>query len=313
MNKRILKAVATLIPALWLVFLSGCLKTHDGFIDFTQTTDFVILTGAGLGNFKASNLAINTSSPDTLRKTITVDLASKDNSNGAITVTIGVDNAVIPPYNSANGKNFQPFPANAFKLISNQVTIPAGQHYGTTTVEIYQNKLDGSLDYLLPISITDGGGKNLSSNQNTIYYNVIGNPYAGNYNYEGYFYHPSSPRALPNPNGPSPKSLVAISSTIVQVDLGDLGGAGYIAYLTVDPTTHHVKVFDPPGWYNSTDDFLTQFDSGLPTSNPGYTAAWPRSAECNNTYDPATKTFYLRYGYLGGTGWRVTEEILVKQ
>jgi len=57
----------------------------------------------------------------------------------------------------------------------------------------------------------------------------------------------------------------------------------------------------------------TMFSAGLPTSNPGYTAAWTGSAECNNTYDPATKTFKLRYGYLGGTGWRVTEEILTRK
>ena len=168
------------IPAL-LIFLSGCLKTHDGFIDLTQTTDFVILTGAGLGNFKASNIQVNTSSPDTLRKTVTVDLASKDNSNGAITVTLGLDNSVIAPYNSANGTSFQPFPAGSYKIVNSQVTIPAAQHYGTTTVEIYQNKLDPSVSYMLPVAITDGGGKNLSSNQNVIYYNVIGDPLAGNY------------------------------------------------------------------------------------------------------------------------------------
>jgi len=184
MNKAILKSVKISIPALLLIFLSGCLKTHDGFIDFTQTSDFVILTGSGLGNFKASNVLVNTSSPDTIRKTITVDLASKDNSNGAVTVTIGVDNGVIPPYNTANGSSFQPFPANAFKLIDTKITVPGGQHYGQTTLEIYQNKLDPTISYMLPISIMDGGGKQLSSNQNTIYYNVIGNPLAGLYTWD---------------------------------------------------------------------------------------------------------------------------------
>ena len=181
MNKRILKTVKISIPAMLLMILSGCLKTHDGFIDFTQTSDFVILTGAGTGNFKASNILVNTSSPDTITKDITVDLASATNNNGPVTVTLGVDAAVINSYNAANGTNFQPLPANAYTLKDSKLTIPAGQHYASTTLKIYQNKLDPTISYMIPISITDGGGKQLSSNQNTIYYNVIGNPLAGLY------------------------------------------------------------------------------------------------------------------------------------
>jgi hypothetical protein len=184
MNTKFLKTATISIPAILLFILSGCLKTHDGFVDFSKTTDFVLLTGAGLGNFKASNVLVNTSSPDTIRKTITVDLASKDNSNGAVVVTLGVDAAAIAAYNSANGTSFQALPANTYKLLSNKLTVPAGQHYATTTLEIYQNKLDPTISYMIPISITDGGGKQLSSNQNTIYYNIVGNPLAGLYTWD---------------------------------------------------------------------------------------------------------------------------------
>jgi hypothetical protein len=184
MNTKHFKIATISIPAFLLVLLSGCLKTHEGFVDFTQTTDFVILTGAGTGNFKASNLLVNTSSPDTLKQTITVNLASKDNTNGDVAVTLGVDAAALTAYNAANGTKYQPFPSGSYKLINTKVTVPAGQHYGTTTLEIYQNKLDPTVSYMLPISITDGGGKQLSSNQNTIYYNVIGNPLAGIYKWD---------------------------------------------------------------------------------------------------------------------------------
>jgi hypothetical protein len=184
MNIKIFKKLTLSIPAVLLLFLSGCMKTHDGFVDLSKTSDMVILTGAGLVNFKGANVQIDATSTDTLKKTVTVDLASATNSNGPVTVTLGVDAAKIAAYNAANGTSFQAFPANAFKLISNQVTVPAGQHYGTTTLEIYQNKLDPTVSYMLPISITDGGGKSLSSNQNTIYYNVIGNPIAGTYTEE---------------------------------------------------------------------------------------------------------------------------------
>lgn len=184
MNTKFLNKAIISIPAFLLILLGGCVKTHDGFVDFTKTSDFVILTGAGTGNFKASNILVNTSSTDTLKKTITVNLASKDNSNGEVAVTVGVDAAAIAAYNAANGTKYQPFPAGSYKLTNTKVTVPAGQHYGTTTLEIYQNKLDPTVSYMIPISITDGGGKQLSSNQNTIYYNVIGNPLAGLYTWD---------------------------------------------------------------------------------------------------------------------------------
>lgn len=183
MNYKSLKKLFIALPALLLVFLSGCVKEHNQFVDLSKTSDFVILTGSGLGNFKASNVVLNT---DTVIRTITVNLASKDNSNGPITVTLGVDEAVIASYNSANGTNYQPFPADAYKLASTQLTVPAGEHYGQTTLEIYKEKLNPTISYMLPVSITDGGGKQLSSNQNTIYYNVIGNPLGGAYTWDWY-------------------------------------------------------------------------------------------------------------------------------
>ena len=95
------------------------------------------------------------------------------------------------------------------------------------------------------------------------------------------------------------------------MDLGDLGGSGYIAWLTVDPTTNEVTIlnYDSENYYGDP-NFLLQWNSLAPT---GYTPAWSGSGQCNNTYDPATKTFYLSYGYLGSPGFRVSEEILVKQ
>jgi uncharacterized protein DUF1735 len=182
MRYKLLKLSTIFTSALLILGLGSCVKSAKDFTDLSKTSDLVILMNSGTGNFKASNLLVNTASPDTLKKTVMADLASATSNSGPVTVTIGVDNSAIAAYNSANGTNFQPFPANAFKFVSNTITIPGGQqHYGTTDVWIFQNKLDPTISYMLPVSITDGGGKNLSSNQNTIYYNVIGNPLAGNY------------------------------------------------------------------------------------------------------------------------------------
>src|SRR5438105_3254870 len=182
MNYKFLKLTGLLSVVLLLTMMESCVKSTKYFTDLSKVSDFVILTGAGTGNFKASNLLVNTSSPDTLKLQVTAALASASSNGGPVTVTLGLDNAAIAAYNAANGTNFQPFPAAAFKFANTSVTIPGGlNHYGSTTVYIFQNKLDPAVSYILPVSITDAGGKSLSANQNTIYYNVIGNPLAGNY------------------------------------------------------------------------------------------------------------------------------------
>lgn len=129
------------------------------------------------------------------------------------------------------------------------------------------------------------------------------NKYEGSYTSNGYFYHPSSSRAINN----LVKSVLTAGPNSVTVDLADLGGSGYTAVFTIDPTTNKVNITAAPGAGGAP---YSMFTSGLPTTNPGYTAQWSSSASCDNTYDPATKTFYVRYGYMGGSGWRVTEEIL---
>ncbi len=194
--------------------IGSCVKSAKDFTDLSKTSDLVILTASGLGNFKASNILVNTSSPDTIKLTPRADLASANSNGGPVTVTLGLDNTAITAYNAANGTNFQPFPAGAFKFVSNTVTIPGGQqHYGTTTVWIFQNKLDPTVSYLLPVSITDGGGKSLSSNQNTIYYNVIGNPLAGNYKQDFYRWNTTGIGVADTTTAPN--STVTIGAPIV--------------------------------------------------------------------------------------------------
>ncbi len=129
------------------------------------------------------------------------------------------------------------------------------------------------------------------------------NKYEGSYTSNGYFYHPSSPRAITN----LVKSVLSAGSNSVIVDLGDLGSSGYSALFTIDESTNDLTITAAPGAAGAP---YTMFTSGLPVTNPGYSPQWGGSTSCNNTYDPATKTFYVRYGYMGSGGWRVTEEIL---
>ena len=119
----------------------------------------------------------------------------------------------------------------------------------------------------------------------------------------GYIYHPSISRTLNEY-----KTLTVLSAYTFQFGVGDLGLSGYQAILVRDPVTNHINITAATGAAGAP---YTQFDNGLPASNPGYTPQWPSSALCNNTYDPVNRIFKLRYGYLNAsTGWRVFEEFI---
>ncbi|SDD72698.1 DUF4998 domain-containing protein [Niabella drilacis] len=115
----------------------------------------------------------------------------------------------------------------------------------------------------------------------------------------GYLYHPSSPRALS-----ATKTLIPGGANGLIIDVADLGGSGYKALITVNPD-NSLTVTEAPGAAGAP---YMMFTAGLPAP---YTAAWTGSASCNNTYDPVTKTYKVRYGYGTEGAYRVTEEIIV--
>lgn len=165
-----------------LVSLNSCIKDRNVLgTDFSHLQDHVTLVNGGLVNFGAANVRFNS---DTTTLNITANLASVNLPTSPVNVTIGVDSAQIATYNAAKGTNFLPFPNDGYKIKATSLTIVAGQQTATTTVEIYKEKFDPTLSYMLPISIKDASGKTLSSNLNTIFFNIIGNVIAGTYNWD---------------------------------------------------------------------------------------------------------------------------------
>ncbi len=243
-----------------------------------------------------------------------------------VTLTIAKDAAALTAYNAsvpAGGVVYTMAPNTIYSLPTDKVVIKKGNTMSEPFVINFKpDQFDLAISYMLPLSITAIAGApgdvTKAPGTGTIYLHIIGNPLAGDYDVDGYFYHPASPRAFirPDPAAGTSGFLTPVSDKALYSELGDLGTAGYYAIFTVpDPfatTIQNVTISVYPGSI----DPVYQWNAGLPTTGvPTYTPApapWGKSALCNNTYNPATKTFYLRYGYLGGTGWRVTEEIIKK-
>lgn len=180
MKLKNLKIVTLFIAAGSMLFGTGCLKKNNTtYEDFSNLQDFVVLT-AGPSGSSSVKAAYNRGS-DTVTETITVDLASAKNLSSPVTVTIAVDPTALTAYNTANGTSYTALPTANYKLLSTSVTIPAGQHYAQTTLQVFTKGLDPATSYMTPISIIDASGKKLSSNLNTLYFYTIGNPLAGSY------------------------------------------------------------------------------------------------------------------------------------
>jgi Domain of unknown function (DUF1735) len=222
-------------------------------------------------------------------------------------VTIAVNDALRVAYNAANNPDLEVLTAAQFSLATT-VTIPAGARNAEIPLNITNSSLlDPNKAYGLGITITgvDGGYTIANNLKNLLVEITVKNQYHGTYHSIGYFYHPASPRAMD-----MLKDATTSGASSVDIDLGDLGSQGYRYRATVDPITNNLTLTPAPGAAGAP---YTQMNAGLPTTAPGYTAAWAGSALCNNTYNPANRTFYVRIGYVGGTGWRVSEEHNVRQ
>ena len=303
-------------PLLAAAVFSACDKpvTTDQLADKGANMIRVTTYGGIDANFSNAAVQLDLTSTDDYSVDFQLEYIGPHVFGQDLTVTVAVNDAARTAFNTANPANqFDVLPASYYTLSTTTATIKAGDVFSTPITITFHNpsQFDPAVSYMVPVSITSiAGGSNgveAAPSTGTAYFHIIGNPLAGNYLANGYVYHPTVPRAIVD----VAKNLSPNSPDELFWDWGDLGANGYFGILKTDPATNKVTVRIGPG---SAGGAFTQFDDGLPSSNPGYTPQWPNSAQCNNTYDPATKTFKLRVGYLNSvSGWRVAEEFDVKQ
>jgi hypothetical protein len=277
---------------------------------------FVQILEGGLRQFKRQVVAFADAAATLDSVEYTLNYVDKGDAPNDINITLAIDDALRTNYNQdpANATKYDLMPDSVYRLGKTSVTIKTGSSFSEKVkVYFYPNKVDPAKIYMLPLGIkTVNSGVFVSSNNGSILYHIIGNPLAGDYTVEGYLYHPTVPRAFTRVDDEA--KLVAFSDKALVTELGDLGGSGFFAVITVpDPLATTIQQVTITSLAGSIEN-VSQFDAGLPTSNPGYLPAWPKSNLCNNTYDPATKTFYLRYGYpaggVVGSPLRVSEEVI---
>lgn len=181
-----IKKYSFLIAGLLLAAtLTSCVKNrNDLATDFSNLKPIIEFrtpetNNVGLAYFSKAALFLTDAEPDTV--TMYVNIASVNALSKDLSVTVDVNDAAISAYNSGSDIQYEKMPDSTFELLQNQVTIPAGSHVGTVDIVFEKGKIDPTKNYMLPISITDASGENISGNFGTIYWHTIGNPLAGAY------------------------------------------------------------------------------------------------------------------------------------
>jgi hypothetical protein len=291
--------------------VTGCLK-DEGFENHEYGINDPDVSPAGIGftlgvkYLNSTGLYLSDLPQDVDTDVVLISLLSSSPATTDIHVHVEVDQALVTDYNTHHGTNMIDFDPSLYHIANPDVVIPAGSFHAPIVITVpLTSNLNPNNTYGLGLKITGAdGGYMVASNENKIVLSIaIKNQYDGEYTSNGYFYHPSVPRPMNN----IPKTLATLNATDVTCDLGDFHGAPYVAIFSVDPATNHVTVSAYP---TSAAAPYFQWDTDLATGNPDYTPMWPRSAECNNVYDPVAQEFRMRYGYLGSGGYRVSEEVI---
>lgn len=174
-----------------------------------------------------------------------------------IYLTFGTNPAGVTKLNTegaAKDPKYKPFavlPDSCFKILVTKDTIWKGTQYAekvANNIVVYTTKIDPSVNYMLPLTVT-ATGYPTAAGTGTIYYYIIGNPIAGTYNVTGGRYNCSAtgdqgwapPAAIPGNFAlatiPSPKTLVPLSDTLVTTYVANLGaGTARDYYIGYNPS-----------------------------------------------------------------------------
>lgn len=209
-----------------------------------------------------------------------------------VQVTLTVAPSMVTAHNAENGTSYEVLPATAYVLPAT-VTIPAGQSYAVVPIILKKGAMDATKSYAVGAQVTAVSDPNIKLASNTkrfLLAILLKNIYDGDYLATGHFEHPTSPRDFDELE----VSLATVGATSVSKDLGDLG-PGTKINITVN-ANNTVTITPGAGTSGSTASV------GNMSGDPVY----------NNTYDPATHTFWLKYGYpLPGPTRIITEKVVL--
>ncbi|MFL5786692.1 MAG: DUF1735 domain-containing protein [Flavisolibacter sp.] len=298
-----------IIAVSMMLVLAGCVKHDDYYKDVNggdpNRKQIVKIVGA-------SDISQIARDVNPLIDTFAVvDLRREPNNstelNQSLTVKLVLKPSLIDSFNSQNGAGYVVLPDSAYTILGdlNSITFQPGEVVKEIKIRLDKSKLDLSSSYALGFAVSDAGTSGvINPTLATGLYGIgIKNPYEADYKTTGFVFHPSAPRPLDDV-----KHLYTLGSTTCEAPLADLYNSGY--YFAFDVSASNTLInwtplgAAPPapasGFMTMDNPSATDYSAAAPDA-PGV-SPW-LSSIYNNTYDPATKTFWMHYGYkVGGNG-----------
>ena len=140
------------------------------------------------GNGSSANKTVALPSGETVSDyVVTVSATGSTKIKNEVTVTVEVDQSTLDAVNASITKaadKFALLPDDAWDFVSSTVTIGADTTEAPFTIKFYQNNIDKSKNFMLPIKIMNQEGFVVASNAGTLKLTFIGNPIAGGYEHE---------------------------------------------------------------------------------------------------------------------------------
>ena len=249
--------------------LTSCLK-DDILLDPDKTTNVIELVNTSVPispitseiiAFSNSFVASAESPLDIVVRYTGAHTAPED-----ITVNLTVDPSLITAYNTQNNRTYIALPSNLYTIPSLSVTIPKGGKEVVVPVKLKTNEFDFSKAYAIPLKIESVSSGIISGNYGRALFAVgAKNQYDGEYTHT---------YVSTLGNGTNTVSMATIDANSVRLVPGLLGVYSNAVTLTIDPATNRVTV--------------------------AMTTLLPIATDPSSKYDPATKTFTLKWTSNGG-------------
>jgi len=207
--KKILYIKTAFLSLASMAVLSSCLKDDAHFVNFAGSKPLVELpaaTGVGPAGGFITPIALPISSTPA-EVDLLVNVAAPNPLSTALTVKLTIDAAALTSYNNAQEAQYKSdslayvngtsstkptaptyytlMPSAFYTISSLSVTIPANKNSVNLPIMITTSGFDLSKNYIIPFTIIDGGGQQIS-NYKTVFYFIQGkNQYDGVYSLKG--------------------------------------------------------------------------------------------------------------------------------
>ena len=212
--------------------LTSCLKEDKMNIDPENTTPNVLTMQwieAGSGStinsgmqYFAGGTLLYPASHEADTATFSVQLSGASTLDHDINLKIGLDDSKLLVNYPNDSIEYLAMPDSLYDIINDSYTLEAGERVATFQIIFYPAKIDPTKNYMLPVTVVENGGVDISQNYGHIYFHTIGNPIAGGYNWDYLRYNAQTQDPAFGPTGWEAEhtSLTPVNGTTVKVPTG---------------------------------------------------------------------------------------------